>query len=86
MENGGPIILQSCLVVDCIASLIMISLVVYVLVARPMKVVLVLVLALIAVVVVVVVVVVVAFVVGTRLPDDSARKPSSLRSSIVQSH
>jgi hypothetical protein len=85
MENGGPIILQSCLVVDCIASLIMISLVVYVLVARPMKVVLVLVLALIAIVVVVVVVVV-AFDVGTRLPDDSARKPSSLRSSIVQSH
>jgi hypothetical protein len=62
----------------------MISLVVYALVARPMKVVLVL--ALIAIVVVVVVVVVVAFVVGTRLPDDSARKPSSLRSSIVQSH
>jgi hypothetical protein len=84
MENGGPIILQSCLVVDCIATLIMISLVVYALVARPMKVVLVL--ALIAIVVVVVVVVVVAFVVGTRLPDDSARKPSSLRSSIVQSH
>ncbi len=63
------------------ASLIMISLVVHVLVARPMRVVLAL--------TVIVIVIVVAFVVGTRLPDlpdDSARKPSSLRSSIAQSH